>query len=95
MDWKQLKGSSEGKLTCSRDIQWFNITIQVYIPVLVGHVPKEFMWALSAFNDFQHIARQQIFDKDSLDSLDDALKWFHTHCEIFQKFGVHSHFNLP
>ena len=51
---------------------------------------------MCAFLEFCYIARRDIHDTRSLKSLDEALKQFHEHREIFQTCGVRvDGFNLP
>ncbi|KAG1837632.1 hypothetical protein DFJ58DRAFT_846379 [Suillus subalutaceus] len=61
-----------------------------------GHIPPEMVLTLQALIDFIYIARRNIIDSNSLNALDDALKCFHRHCEIFQTSSVRPNgFNLP
>jgi hypothetical protein len=70
--------------------------VKVYLPAIEGHVPAEMVQATCAFLEFCYIARRDILDTKSLEELEDALKRYHTHREIFQKCGVHANgFNLP
>lgn len=70
--------------------------MQVYVPAIEGHVPNEMVQAMCAFLDFCYIARRDILDTDSISALDDALRRFHQHREIFRTSGVRPDgFNLP
>jgi hypothetical protein len=52
--------------------------------------------AVRALLEFGYIARRNVHDTSSLEELDDALRRFHVHREIFQKSGVRPNgFNLP
>ena len=52
--------------------------------------------AIHAFLEFCYIARRDTHDTHSLAALDDALRRFHHHREIFQTSGIHVNgFNLP
>jgi hypothetical protein len=52
--------------------------------------------AMRAFLDFCYIARRDILDTESLSALDDALRRFHLHREIFRTSGIRpGGFNLP
>ncbi|KAG2337300.1 hypothetical protein BDR05DRAFT_952748 [Suillus weaverae] len=53
----------------------------VYIPAIEGHVPKEMLQALRALLDFIYIARHNIISSNSLDTMDNALKRFHSSFE--------------
>ncbi|KAH9014908.1 hypothetical protein EDB83DRAFT_2232892, partial [Lactarius deliciosus] len=69
--------------------------MKVYIPAIKGHVPDEMVQTMHAFLEFCYLARHNIHDTHSLAALDDALKWFHHHCEIFRAFDVRDDgFNL-
>lgn len=69
--------------------------MQVYLPAIEGYVPDEMVQAMRAFLDFCYIARREIHDTNSLEDLDDALRRFHRHREIFRTTGVRDGFNLP
>jgi hypothetical protein len=66
------------------------------LPAIEGHVPDEMVQAMRAFLEFCYIARRNIHDTRSLESLDDALRRFHECREIFQTSGIRvDGFNLP
>ncbi|KAH9033491.1 hypothetical protein EDB85DRAFT_1864385 [Lactarius pseudohatsudake] len=70
--------------------------MKVYLPAIQGHIPDEMVLAMRAFLEFCYIARRDIHDTHSLGALDDALKRFHRHREIFREVGVRiKGFNLP
>ncbi|KAH9013796.1 hypothetical protein EDB83DRAFT_2508700 [Lactarius deliciosus] len=70
--------------------------MKVYLPAIQGHIPDEMVQAMCAFLEFCYIARRDIHDTRSLGALDDALKRFHRHREIFWEVGVRiKGFNLP
>ncbi|KAH9010076.1 hypothetical protein EDB85DRAFT_2077509 [Lactarius pseudohatsudake] len=70
--------------------------MKVYLPAIQGHIPDEMVLAMRAFLEFCYIARRDIHDTRSLGALDDALKRFHRHREIFREVGVRiKGFNLP
>lgn len=51
---------------------------------------------MRAFLEFCYLARREIHDTNSLKDLDDALRRFHRHREIFRTTGVRADgFNLP
>jgi len=69
---------------------------QVYLPAIEGHVPDEMVQAIRAFLEFCYIARREVHDTHSLTALEDALKRFHHHREIFRTSGIRTNgFNLP
>ena len=52
--------------------------------------------AIRAFLEFCYIARRDTHDTHSLEALDEALRRFHHHREIFQTSGIRVNgFNLP
>ena len=68
----------------------------MYLSAIQGYVPDEMVRALQAFLDFCYIVQHDVHDTKSLEALQDALNWFHKHCEIFQTSGVHPNsFDLP
>ncbi|KAH9027218.1 hypothetical protein EDB85DRAFT_1893036 [Lactarius pseudohatsudake] len=70
--------------------------MKVYLPAIQGHIPDEMVLAMHAFLEFCYIAQRDIHDTCSLGALDNALKRFHCHREIFWEVGVHiKGFNLP
>lgn len=70
--------------------------MQVYLPAIESYVPEEMVKAIRAFLEFCYIARRDIHDTNSLAALDDALRRFHHHREIFRTSGVRiAGFNLP
>ncbi|KAH9023764.1 hypothetical protein EDB85DRAFT_1870528, partial [Lactarius pseudohatsudake] len=70
--------------------------MKVYLPAIQGHIPDEMVQAMRAFLEFCYIARRDIHDTRSLGALDNALKRFHRHREIFREVGVRiKGFNLP
>ena len=69
---------------------------QVYLPAIEDHVPDEMVQAIHAFLEFCYIARCDVHDTHSLTALEDALKRFHHHREIFRTSGIRTNgFNLP
>jgi hypothetical protein len=78
------------------DEQFIECILQVYLPAIAGHVPKEMVQTLRAFLEFCYIARRNVQDTLSLEQLEDALSRFHEHRTIFQKCGVRPKgFSLP
>jgi hypothetical protein len=70
--------------------------LQVYLPAIEGYVPAEMVKAIRAFLEFCYIARRDIHDTHSLAALDDALRRFHLHRDIFRTSGIRVNgFNLP
>ncbi|KAG1737964.1 hypothetical protein EDB19DRAFT_1829259 [Suillus lakei] len=52
--------------------------MKVYIPAIEAHVPTEMVQALQALLDFRYIACCNISSSNSLNTMDDALKHFHS-----------------
>jgi hypothetical protein len=70
--------------------------LQVYLPAIEGYLPEEMVQAIRAFLEFCYIARRDIHDTHSLAALDDALRRFHHHRDIFRTTGIRlKGFNLP
>lgn len=68
----------------------------MYLPAIEGHVPDGMVQTMRAFLEFCYLARREIHDTNSLKDLDDALRRFHRHREIFRTTGVRADgFNLP
>lgn len=65
-----------------------NITFQVYLPAIEGHVPPQMVRALSAFLEFCYLVRRDVIDEDTLDQIDNALARFHRDRDIFIQSGV-------
>jgi hypothetical protein len=63
-------------------------TLQVFLPAIEGHVPREMVKTLRAFLEFCYIARHNVQDTKSLAGLKDALSRFHKHRIIFKDCGV-------
>ncbi|KAJ7723744.1 hypothetical protein DFH07DRAFT_759380 [Mycena maculata] len=62
--------------------------MKVYLPAIKGLVPDEIVQALSAFLDFCYLVRRSDFDERTLDSIDDSVRKFHCHREIFKELNV-------
>lgn len=70
--------------------------MQVYLPAIDGYVPDEMIQTMRALLEFCYIARRNIHDTHSLNAMDDALRQFHQHREIFRTSGIRANgFNLP
>jgi hypothetical protein len=70
--------------------------LQVYLPAIEGYVPEGMVQAIRAFLEFCYRARRDTHDTHSLAALDDALRRFHHHREIFRTSGIRVNgFNLP
>lgn len=70
--------------------------LQVYLPAIESYVPEKMVQAIRAFLEFCYIARRDTHDTNSLAALDDALRRFHHHRDIFQTSGIRVNgFNLP
>jgi hypothetical protein len=82
-----------------RSIRCFRYNIkymQVYIPAIEGHVPREMVQTFQALMEFCYIARRNVHDTQSLAALSDALERFHKHRVIFTECGVRTDgFALP
>ncbi len=70
--------------------------LQVYLPIISGHVPAKMVQTVHAFLDFCYIVHCNVVDTTSLWQLEDALSHFHEHQTIFQECEVHPNgFSLP
>ena len=72
-----------------------NITVQVFLPAISGHVPPQMVRAISAFMEFCYLARRSQIDDDTLAQIDVAVARFHHEREIFKDVGVREDFLLP
>ncbi|KAJ3547086.1 hypothetical protein NMY22_g1793 [Coprinellus aureogranulatus] len=68
---------------------------RVLIGLLVGSVQSEVIKAAVALLDFIYLARLQRHTSKTLKLLEDALKTFHDHKDVFIRLEVRSHFNFP
>jgi hypothetical protein len=74
-----------------RSIRRFRYNVkhmQVYIPAIEGHVPREMVQTFRAFMESCYTARRNVHDTQSLAALSDALERFHKHRVIFTECGV-------
>src|ERR1700676_3094293 len=62
--------------------------MEVYLPAIEGHIPRDMVRALRAFLEFCYIARRNVQDTQSLAALSDALERFHKYRVIFTEYGV-------
>jgi len=53
-----------------------------------GFVPQDVVRCFNAYLDFCYIARMSTFTKQTLDTLDGALKRFHKYRAVFQELGI-------
>ena len=72
------------------------IVLQVYIPAIEGHVPRDVVRTFRAFLEFCYIAWHNIHTDETLQELEDALARFHRYRVIFEACGVRPDgFSLP
>ena len=71
------------------------IYLQVYLPAIVGYVPRQMLHAISAFLDFCYLIRRPSITASNLLEIEDALQRFHHHRVIFKITGVRDDFSLP
>ena len=70
--------------------------MKVFVTSLEGFVLVDIIKALTAFLEFCYIARLDTISESSLNALDNALRKFHHHRQIFQESGVcPTGFSLP
>ncbi|KAJ6463659.1 hypothetical protein DFH09DRAFT_1267437 [Mycena vulgaris] len=62
--------------------------MKVYLPAIKDLVPDEVVQAIAAFLDFCYLVRRADFYEVTLDSVDAAVRKFHTHREVFKVHGV-------
>jgi hypothetical protein len=65
-----------------------NVSCQVYLPAIAGHVPAQMVRALGAFLDFCYLVRRSVHTEASLAAVDDALARFQRDRVIFEVEGV-------
>jgi hypothetical protein len=88
MDRERFQGTHEGLfLFYHRDCIQLAF-VQVWVSAIEGFVPQDVIRCFNAYLDFCYIARASTFTKSTLDHLDDALKRFHEHRQVFQRIGV-------
>ncbi|TEB21573.1 hypothetical protein FA13DRAFT_1642617 [Coprinellus micaceus] len=68
---------------------------RVLIGILAGAVQTEVLRAAVALLDFIYLAQLQRHTSKTLDALEQALKTFHDHKDIFIRLGVRDDFNFP
>lgn len=61
---------------------------QVYLPAIAGHVPAKMVRALAAFLDFCYLVRRSTHTEQTLVEIDEALRRFHEHRQVFEELGV-------
>ncbi|KAF8055570.1 hypothetical protein FPV67DRAFT_1435271 [Lyophyllum atratum] len=69
--------------------------MKVYLAAIVGYVPPEMVKCMSAFLDFCYLARRNSFSPETLNHLEDTLRRFHLHRNIFIESGVRVDISLP
>ncbi|KAF5386701.1 hypothetical protein D9615_002102 [Tricholomella constricta] len=69
--------------------------MKVYLCAIAGHVPNQMVRCISVFMDACYIARREDFTEASINELENAIRQFHEHREIFRSTGVRSGFSLP
>ncbi len=69
--------------------------IQVYLAAIVRHVPSDMVKCVSTFLDFCYIACHNMISTKGLNSLQDALTWFHQYHDIFISTGLCTNISLP
>ncbi|OBZ74460.1 hypothetical protein A0H81_05119 [Grifola frondosa] len=70
--------------------------MKVYLPAIVGYVPREMVRSIRAFLEFCYLVRRNTHTPKTLDQLNDALKRFHENRTIFQTTNVRpTGFSLP
>ncbi|KAJ6623870.1 hypothetical protein B0H10DRAFT_1785684, partial [Mycena sp. CBHHK59/15] len=70
--------------------------MKVYLPAIKGLVPPAIVEAISAFLDFCYLVRRADFEESTLDAVDNSVKKYHAHREVFRQVGVRPHgFSLP
>ncbi|OBZ68295.1 hypothetical protein A0H81_11950 [Grifola frondosa] len=70
--------------------------MKVYLPAIVGYVPREMVRAIRGFLEFCYLVRRNVHTPKTLRQLDEALDLFYANRDIFQTTGVWPEgFNLP
>ena len=68
---------------------------KVFLGVLAGAVSWEVFGVARALIDFIYYSQFQSHTSTSLNALENCLKTFHQHKEVFIHLGIHEHFNIP
>jgi hypothetical protein len=71
------------------------ILLQVYIPAITGHVPRQMVQCFAAFLEFCYLVRRNTISETTLNRISNALDRFHVERVIFLESGVRIDFNLP
>ncbi|OBZ69148.1 hypothetical protein A0H81_10933 [Grifola frondosa] len=70
--------------------------MKIYLPAIVGYVPREMVRAIRAFVEFCYLVRRNVHTNETLHQLADALDRFYRNRVIFQTTGVRPEgFSLP
>jgi hypothetical protein len=69
--------------------------LQVYLPAIEGHVPRDCVRSFRAFLEFCYIARRNVHNESTLEDLHNALQCFPQYRTVFETTGVRVDFNLP
>ncbi|OBZ73398.1 hypothetical protein A0H81_06627 [Grifola frondosa] len=70
--------------------------MKVYLPAIVGYVPREMVRTIRAFLEFCYLVQRNVHTEKTLRQLDNALERFYTNRVIFQTTGVRPDgFSLP
>ena len=68
---------------------------QTFVGVMAGVVNDEVLMVIRAVIDFIYFSQLHSHTTNTLTSLQQSLKTFHTHKNVFIELGIHEHFNIP
>ncbi|KAJ7225087.1 Zn-finger domain-containing protein [Mycena rebaudengoi] len=68
---------------------------RVFLGVLAGAVSSKVLTVVKALIDFIYYAQLQSHTSRTLDALENSLKTFHAHKQVFIDLGIREHFNIP
>ena len=86
---KGISGVSQWTGTEHKEMQ------KVFLGVLAGAVSWEVFGVARALIDFIYYSQFQSHTTTSLNVLENCLKTFHQHKEVFVRLGIREHFNIP
>ena len=86
---KGISGVSQWTGTEHKEMQ------KVFLGVLAGAVSWEVFGVARALIDFIYYSQFQSHTTTSLNALENCLKTFHQHKEVFVRLGIREHFNIP
>ena len=62
-----------------------DLSFQVYLPAIAGHVPAQMVRAISSFMEFCYLVRRNVITEDDILAIDNAVAKFHIERGIFDE----------